>query len=287
MLSTILTNPEAKLLGQSLFTVQQDELTLLVIKHRQCEAILSLQGAQLLSWRPSEQARPVIWLSEKAQFMKGKAIRGGIPLCWPWFNKLGTPSHGFFRTSLWQLVEHQEDETGVTLTLRLEDNSETRKLWVHPFKATVTVKLGQTCYLELTTEGEFSATGALHSYFDVTDIEKITVTGLGIDYQESLTTVNLPQKTGELSFDQAVDRIYTVPAPISLIHDTDRTIKITHHHSHDVVTWNPWQAASIAMADMADDGFKRMVCVETACITTPLVSHHNQPAKIAVTIACE
>lgn len=284
MINTLLNQPVIKQLTPSIAIVQQGELDVIVIKHATCQAAIALQGAHLLFWQPTEQPRPVIWLSEKALFKTGKAIRGGVPLCWPWFNQLGTPSHGFARISLWQLVQYSENEQQVTLTLSLSDTPQTRQLWPHAFNATMTINVGKQAYLELSMSGDYQATAALHSYFNVSDIEQIKVTGLGADYRDALKVANLPKQCGELTFDQAVDRVYTHAEAINYIDDIDRTIKLTHHNSTEVVTWNPWQSAATAMADMDDNGYKTMVCVETARIVQPLLVTPSQPQTLAVTI---
>lgn len=284
MIETILNQPVLKQLTPTIAIVQQDELELLVVKHATCQAAIALQGAHLLFWQPTEQRRPVIWLSEKAQFKSGKAIRGGVPICWPWFNQLGTPSHGFARISLWQLTQYNENEHEVSLIFTLTDTSQTRQLWPHAFNATMTMILGKQGYLELSMFGDYQATGALHSYFNIDDINQIKVTGLGTDYRDALSVPNQPKLDGELTFDQAVDRSYTHANVINYIHDIDRTIKLTHHNNSEVVTWNPWQTGAKAMVDMVDDGYKTMVCVETARITKPLIVTPTQSEKLAVTI---
>jgi glucose-6-phosphate 1-epimerase len=287
MINTILTQPVLKQLTPSMAIVQQGELEVIVIKHATCQAAMALQGAHLLFWQPTEQPRPVIWLSEKAQFKTAKAIRGGVPICWPWFNQLGTPSHGFARISLWQLAQYSETEQGVMLTLTLSDTPQTRQLWPHAFDATMTITLGKQAYLELSMSGDYQATAALHSYFNVSDINQIKVTGLGIDYRDALSVPNPPKQCGELTFDQAVDRLYTNAEAINYIYDIDRMIKLTHHNGSEVVTWNPWQTAATAMADMDDDGYRTMVCVETARIIQPLIVTPTQSQTLAVTIEIE
>ena len=113
------------------------ELPVLVIKHKTCSAAVSLQGAHLLFWQPSTETTPVIWLSQKANFKKEVAIRGGVPVCWPWFGKLGDPMHGFARLVEWQLDSCKEDNNGVDLTLSLTNNQQTERFFHKTFSCMV------------------------------------------------------------------------------------------------------------------------------------------------------
>lgn len=286
IIATLLNNADIEQqISPSITQVKQDQLSVLVIKHPTCSAALALQGAHLLFWHPTITEQPVIWLSEKALFKQDTAIRGGVPICWPWFNKLGgQPSHGFARIMTWQLIEHAESDAGVILTLQLSDSPESRKIWDHEFCLTLKVQLGETCHLELENQGHYQVTAALHSYFHIHDIETVKVSGLGEQYKESLTTTNIPAHDGELTFNQEVDRIYTNPEKTTCIHDKHRVINITHLNASDVVMWNPWQANSIAMKDMQDDSYKSMVCVETARIHRTIEPMDNIIKTIGVTV---
>jgi len=237
------THDNQKTISKSVYQTTYDEHTILVITHPLSSAAISLQGAHLLYWQPKESSKPIIWLSENTLFKKGTAIRGGIPICWPWFGKVAEPAHGFARITEWQLVSCSENEDGVDILLSLKDDEQTRQHWPHTFELTLKLHLGQNCQLELASQGDFKATAALHSYFGISDISAITVSGLGDSYEERLTTINEPKVAGEMTFDQTVDRVYTHPQSISLIKDKDQTIKITHINHSDVVTWTPWDSA--------------------------------------------
>ncbi|WP_294964650.1 D-hexose-6-phosphate mutarotase [uncultured Gilliamella sp.] len=246
------------------------ELPILVIKHKICSAAVSLQGAHLLFWQPITESTPVIWLSQKAIFKHGKAIRGGVPVCWPWFGKLGDPMHGFARIVEWTLDSCKEDENGVELVLSLTNNQQTQAFFTKPFNVWLTIHLGKTCQLTLSCQGDFEATSALHTYFGVNNIANVVVKGLGKTYEERLAVVNKPAVEGQLTFNQEVDRIYNNANKIITISDGDRTIQLTNTEASDVVTWNPWIDKSKSMADFADEEYQSMVCVETACINKPL-----------------
>lgn len=274
-------------INQYINQVRFDEHNLLVINHPQCQAAISLQGAHLLYWQPTDEQVPVIWLSEKALFKQGKAIRGGIPICWPWFGNSLTPAHGFARIVEWQLEHIQADDNGVEVILCLQQNDQTLQYWPHKFELQMKVYIGKTCKVTLSGQGDFSATSALHSYFGISDIKQITVEGLGEDYIEKLATVNPPKEIGNMTFDQEVDRIYTHPATINYIKDRQRTIKISHFTNSDVVIWNPWAEKSIAMSDFADDSYQHFICVETCRIHHPIMLTPQQFASYGVEIAVE
>jgi Uncharacterized enzymes related to aldose 1-epimerase len=246
------------------------ELPILVIKHKICSAAVSLQGAHLLFWQPITESTPVIWLSQKAIFKHGKAIRGGVPVCWPWFGKLGDPMHGFARIVEWTLDSCKEDENGVELVLSLTNNQQTQAFFTKPFNVWLTIHLGKTCQITLSCQGDFEATSALHTYFGVNNIANVVVKGLGKTYEERLAVVNKPAIEGQLTFNQEVDRIYNNANKIITISDGDRTIQLTNTEASDVVTWNPWIDKAKSMADFADEEYQSMVCVETACINKPL-----------------
>lgn len=246
------------------------ELPVLVIKHKTCSAAVSLQGAHLLFWQPSTETTPVIWLSQKANFKKEVAIRGGVPVCWPWFGKLGDPMHGFARLVEWQLDSCKEDNNGVDLTLSLTNDQQTERFFTKPFHVWLTIHFGQTCEVTLSCQGDFEATSALHTYLGINNIHDVIVKGLGDSYQERLPVENKPAIQGQLTVNQEVDRIYTNTDDVITIADGKRTIKLTNVNASDVVTWNPWIDKAKAMADFADEEYQSMVCVESCRINKPL-----------------
>lgn len=264
--------------------IQHDELTILVIKHPLCHAAISLQGAHLLYWQPKSEPYPVIWLSDKTPFKKGVAIRGGIPICWPWFSNVNTPSHGFARIVDWNLHSCTENDHGVEVILTLNSNEETKKYWTHDFVLEMKFHLGKTCKAELSSQGDFEATSALHTYFGISDINAITVTGLGDVYHEKVATPNEPKVIGEMTFDQEVDRIYTHPQAVTPIKDAKRTINIHHFNHSDIVTWNPWIEKAKAMKDIDDISYRHFVCVETGRIFKPIVASSQQKVTYGVEI---
>lgn len=285
MPNSFLSLPVDEKLCDSLTLRRKDELDILVIDHPKVKACLALQGAHLLRWQP-QKTKPVIWLSEKTAFKKGTAIRGGIPICWPWFGKVAHPSHGFARNLPWELSAYSEDEEGLLLTLTLKDNDETRQRWPYPFTLIARFKLSHQCEIELESFGDYQATAALHTYFEIGDIEHVKISGLGSHYHDKVTDEIVASGDSSLTFSDETDRVYTAPRSASIIHDKSlhRTIEVTHHNHSDVVVWNPFEEVSSTMTDMSDKGYKTMVCVETARINKPLLVTEKTPVRFGVTI---
>ncbi|MEB7890053.1 D-hexose-6-phosphate mutarotase [Hafnia alvei] len=263
---------------------QIDELPVVVVNHPKVRAAVTLQGAHLLTWQPSGE-KPVLWLSSETAFKNGVAIRGGIPICWPWFGPAGQPAHGFARNLPWTLTAHDEDESGVILTFTLEQSAESKKHWPHDFCLIARFKLGEVCEMELESHGEYEYTAALHTYFNIGDITQIDVSGLGSPYIDKVNP-GTGEQQGNLTFATRTDRIYTKPEPFSVITDKalQRVIEVHHHNNTDVVAWNPWSELSVSMADMPNDGYKTMVCVETAHVTSPMKASANTPSRLSVTL---
>ncbi|RKS86929.1 glucose-6-phosphate 1-epimerase [Orbus hercynius] len=279
------TTSNQVILTHSLKRVNYEEHTLLLITHPKCHAAISLQGGHLLYWQPTGENTPIIWLSENAQFKKHVAIRGGMPICWPWFGQAGNPAHGFARIVDWTLQSHQETENGIDIVLCLTANEQTQPYWQNDFELSLHLHLGETCSAELTSLGNFDATSALHTYFGIDDISHTTVSGLGENYIEKLSTENIPSIAGKMRFNQEVDRIYTQADAITLINDNHRTIEITHHNYSDVVVWNPWTEKSKTIKDLQENSYRHFVCAETCRINQPIHSTSQQKTPYGVKIA--
>ena len=256
-----------------------DKLPVLDIENPHARAVVSLHGAQVLSFQPSGEEK-VLWLSPDAMYREDKAIRGGIPVCWPWFGNRAEegPSHGFARTRLWTLEEQETlagGETRLLLTLKNTSNSQ----WlVQGQKATANLSLeiiiGSQLQLSLTTENNSDQTieisQALHTYFAVSDIEAIAVSGLeDMRFLDHLDDQKAYVQKGDVTFAGEVDRTYLDCTETTIIHDPGmaRNIVIKKSGSNSTVVWNPWKVRSKEMSDMPDEGYKSMVCVESA--TTP------------------
>lgn len=263
--------PAIKTLSKSIDLIEYNTLQFLRITHPNTRAIISLQGAQLIFWQPKNE-KNVIWLSEKSLFNPGTAIRGGVPICWPWFGTSGKPSHGFARNQCWSLAHHNENSNAISISLTLHDNDETRQIWDHPFTLTTEFTLSTQCNITLKIDTDIDTTGAFHSYFTIGDITQTSVENLGNHFIDKVKHIENSAPNGTAIVTQELDRIYTQAGSISLIHDcaNQRQIGVQHHNMSDVVVWNPWAELSEKMADMENDSFKTMICVETARIHQPL-----------------
>lgn len=234
-------------------------------------ASIALQGAQLLTWQPTGQP-PVLWVSKAAVFEEGKAVRGGVPVCWPWFGAVpGKTMHGFVRSRLWQMRSAELGDSGqLVLRLGINDDASTRALWNHAFDLELAVTVGSTLTLALTThntdEEAFEITQALHTYLATGDISHTTVQGLdGCHYLDKVQDFASCHQSGPVTFSGETDRIYTDTTADSLIVDsaTGRTLRIAKQGSASTVVWNPWSDKEKTMADMASGDYRQMLCVET------------------------
>lgn len=241
------------------------------------QARVSLQGAQLLSFQPRGQS-DWLFLSPRAVFAPGQPVRGGIPVCWPWFGpdpgQLGRPAHGFARDRLWTWREAQTEPDGtLQLGFVLHDDDSTRALWPHRFELALTLRLGKTLSLALNTrntgDNPFEITQALHSYFAVEHIDTVRVCGLqGCHYLDKVAGAPSPgpEPAAELRFEDRLDRIYQdVPTPLALLGSTiGRPLSLHSEGSRTAVVWNPGEALADRMADLGPGTHHRFVCVETA-----------------------
>ncbi|WP_067824285.1 D-hexose-6-phosphate mutarotase [Actinomadura kijaniata] len=280
--------PVLERLSSSLTLRRLADLPVVVVEHPEARAALTLQGAQLIAWQPAGE-QPVLWLSGASAFHAGKAVRGGVPICWPWFGPVSSPSHGFARITTWTLDAHEETAEAVHLTLTLRSDDRTRELWPHDFTLTARFALGRKCEITLTAEGDHTSTAALHSYFRVGAAGQVSVSGLGDHYIDKVRDGAEGVQRGDLTFPGHVDRIYTRPQDVALVRDPvlGRTIGVRHHDASDAVAWNPGAKLSAEMADVPDDGHTGFVCVETARITRPLTTTENTPTTFGVTLSLD
>lgn len=250
--------------------------TYIEINNARAHATISTYSGQVLSYLPKDQQSDLLFVSDKACYEDGKAIKGGIPVCWPWFGPdpdgQGRPSHGFVRNRQWQVSGSESLADGSTkVVMSLVDSDVTRKLWPHPFKLVIEITVGDSLKVELVTHNSgdqpVTISQALHTYFRVGDIGKVRVLGLeALDYIDKIDNATRKIQSGPLAIDGEVDRIYTGVAGELVIDDASlgRRIRIRSAGSSTAVVWNPWAEKATAMADLGDDDYRRMVCVETA-----------------------
>jgi glucose-6-phosphate 1-epimerase len=274
----------------------------LMIAADQGEAEIHFHGAQITHFQPKGE-RPVLWMSSRSRFeggVPGKPIRGGVPICFPWFGpKVGTPNapaHGVARILEWQMgAVTREVEGSVRVTFELASNGYTRTLFPHDFAAAFSVTVGRTLKMDLTVHnpGPFAMTfeAALHSYFAVADVRQVAITGLeGVPFIDQADRD--ARKSGEaapISIEGQVDRAYLGTSATVTILDPlwQRGIVIHKSGSATTVVWNPWIDKAKAMPDFGDDEWPKMICVETAnafenAVTLGAGASHVMSATIAV-----
>jgi len=264
---------------------KRDELSGIKIKNACAEAELFTQGAHLTHFKVNEK-QPIIWCSRKARFKKNSAIRGGIPLCWPWFGNLNKNpdsvqasmgsstsfAHGFVRNFDWKLIDFNEPSPKQTIVkMALFSNKETKQMFPHTFKLliefSISDQLGISFSVINTGTESFSYSSALHSYFAIGDINQSSISGFDQRvYIDALDNWQQKKQLGAVNFNSEVDRIY-LDAPdkcrIGCVHQ-NRIIQLATTGSRSTVIWNPWIEKSKRLSDFDDTEYQEMVCIETA-----------------------
>ena len=250
-------------------------LPFISITNSSAKALISIYAGQVLSFQPAGESDDLMFLSDKAYYQEGKAIKGGVPICWPWFGPdpdgSGRPAHGFVRNRLWNLLTTEITQTGETkVVLGLVDTEETSAIWPHSFELAIAISVGKTLTLELITRNTdvkaFSITQAFHTYFSVGDIDQVKVLGLeGKNYIDTVEKGIQKQQEGAIKIASEVDRIYTNTSSKLVIDDDKlkRRIIITSQGSKTAVVWNPWAEICSQMADLDNEAYKKLICVET------------------------
>lgn len=260
---------------------------------------ISLYGAQLLSWQPEHQAIPVLWLSKKVQYFSGKAIRGGVSVCRPWFGvhpqHAHAPAHGYVRISPWEVVALRTLTNGETeMTLELSDSKFAQLYGANGVHLSLRIRVGESLELELTTtnsgEGEAVFSEGLHTYFQVSDISDVQIHGLeGAQYADLLQGNLRCHQTGVISFDAELGRIFVNNSATCVIEDPGlhRRICIEKSGSLSTAVWNPWCETATKMDDLGPQWWREMVCVESAnalenLVTLSVGKSHTLTARCSV-----
>jgi len=245
------------------------------IYNKHASALICLQGAHILSWIPNGE-EDVLWVSEQAAFTKGESIRGGVPICWPWFgvhqSNTAYPAHGFARTTDWQVVTTEALSNGNTrITFTTLPLAETEAMWPPETSVQFQVTVGKKLEMELITHNNGSApvtiSQALHSYFRVSDVSNVQLYGLDDTYYlDKLADFERKVQHGPVTIDEEVDRIYLDTTSDCVIEDKvlKRNIIIIKCGSRSTVVWNPWQETAERMGDLGHLGYRKMLCVESS-----------------------
>lgn len=247
-------------------------------------AYICLQGAHITTFRPKDQVEPVIWVSKFAKFAPGKSIRGGAPVCWPWFgahaSESSFPGHGFARTVMWEVTQSAALPSGETeITLALLENEQTRAQWPNKTRVELNVIVGKSLKASLNTtnlgDAPVQIGEALHTYFQISDIVDVQVTGLeNTVYLDKVGEATRRTQDGAVTFNSEVDRVYVDTAATCVIVDPgfNRRIVIAKSGSNSTVVWTPWEEKADKMGDFGPDGWRGMVCVESVNALENVVS---------------
>ena len=262
-----------------------------------CSAEMHLHGAQVTSWKPAD-AQEVIFMSSRARFEEGQAIRGGIPICFPWFRAKSddpkAPAHGFVRTKLWTLESIEGQDGDVAVTMSTESDAGTQKWWPADFRLIHRATFGRVLKLELTVTNTgaapFRFAEALHTYHAVGDIRTARIHGLdGALYLDNVDANREKKQQGDVAISAPTDSAYVNNRNgIELLDpDLHRRIHIVKQNSSTTVVWNPWEDAAKKMSDMGEGEWQKMLCAEAANILSDVVElapggTHTMTATITV-----
>ncbi len=257
-----------------------------------------LHGAHVTSWRPAGQEE-VLFLSSQSRWEDGRAIRGGVPVCFPWFgDKAGdpqAPAHGFVRTKAWQLESITQAAGAVTVSMFTHSDEGTKKWWPADFRLMHRATFGSELRLELvvlnTGKTPVRFEEALHAYFQVGDVEKASVHGLdALHYLDKTDSNQKKLQRGEIVISAETDRVYLNTSGAIELNDPvlRRRVRVTKENSRTTVVWNPWVQKAHSMSDLGDDEWRKMVCIETSNVSDFAVNlapgeQHAMKAVVALT----
>jgi glucose-6-phosphate 1-epimerase len=256
-----------------------------------------LHGAHVTSWRPAG-SEEVLFLSTKSRWEEGQAIRGGIPICFPWFRGKAddphAPAHGFVRTRSWQLYSIVENKAGVAVTMFIESDEQTRRWWPGEFRLVHRVTFGSELKLELTCintgRTQFHFEEALHTYSRVADVKDVCLQGLdGIRFLDNTDANKEKVQVGNLTVaSQTDDAFMNTENTVDLLDPKmDRRIRLQKAKSTTTVVWNPWQEGARRLQDLGEGEWMQFLCVEAsnimgAAVTLAPGQEHTMTAVLTV-----
>lgn len=261
-------------------------------------AEISLYGAQVLRWRPAG-ADEALFLSDRSRWEPGEAIRGGIPICFPWFRQKAddadAPVHGFVRTREWRLDSLRADDDGtVTLVCVTGSDDATRRWWPHEFLAVYRVRVGRVLRLELSVVNRGVSAmrfeEALHTYFRVGEVGLARVHGLdGVTYLDNTQGNRTRTQHWDLEVMRETDNAYvdTTGAVEVIDPALERRLRTEKTNSASTVVWNPWHEGAAGLPDLGPEEWRRMLCVEASnvlgcAVTLGPGEEHTMRAQIGV-----
>ena len=253
------------------------ESSLIHIEHPIFNAVISPFGGQVLSFTPKNNSETsanhdLLWLSNQAMLSGEKAIRGGIPLCWPWFGpatgkNIGKPQHGYIRNLMWDICSYAENDSEISIGFKPQLSPEliTEIGLMVEVHYQFSDKLNITLTTTNITNTEQPLSQAIHSYFNIDDIRQCDILGLqSLPYLDQLTGTEAVEKNEILNIGQCVDRIYKTPNSEVQLTTANKRILIQGTGFDSIVVWNPWQEKALAMSDFDDLGYQNMLCIEMA-----------------------
>lgn len=270
------------------------------IENEFATAMISLFGAQLLTWQPKRELYPVLWMSPMAKFNGRSAIRGGVPLCWPWFGKhsstASAQSHDYARLSVWELDSVEVLPDGRTeVVMTLPPIMQTGEYRCPGLCNPVRLVIGEVLDIQSTSRNdsgaELSVTEGFHTYFQISDVANAEVTGLsGCDYINLLSANQKCHQTGNILFGQEVGRMFDNCERVTAIEDRGygRKIVISSQGSRSIAVWNPGHVTASKMEDLGERGWRTMVCVESAnALENQVTLKPREAHTLAVTYGVE
>ena len=239
------------------------------IQNSAAHAKIALQGAHI--FEHTTQKGSLLWRSETSEFEEGRAIRGGIPICWPRFGNLdkSLPQHGFTRIFLFELIKEEEINERLTqVHLQLKSSEASKKIWDYDFTLDIVFDISETLSISMTTTNEdakeFLLTQAFHTYFQVRNIDNITIEGLeNVEFLDTLTNKKSVE-TKALKIAAETDRAYFGLKKDICLREDDREVLIHAENSHSAIVWNPWIKKCTKMSAMQPEAYKEFICIESA-----------------------
>jgi glucose-6-phosphate 1-epimerase len=258
------------------FELNEAGIVVATITNQFATVSLSTYGGHVLSYLPVGEPEDVFFISDQAVYGQGKAIRGGIPVCWPWFAEdmaeYGKKPHGFARNQQWNVIATKANQDGSTeISLALSHTEASLAVWPYEFSLVLEVVVGESLHMTLTTENlsqkPFTITQALHTYLNVSDIHDIEIVGLdNMQYLDKLTHFSEKSQQGDITVDGEIDRVYLDPPAIVTLSDTgfERDIVMTSSGNKTLVVWNPGPETVRQLSDIDAAAYKDFICIETA-----------------------
>jgi len=256
-----------------------------------------MHGAHVTSWKPAGREE-VFFVSSRSPWEDGRAIRGGVPISFPWFaskvDDPAAPAHGFVRTKAWQLDSISQEGSAVTVSMSTESNDDTRRWSPSKFRLFYRASFGSELCLELdvanTGETSLRFEEALHAYYRVGNIDETQVRGLnGIRYVDKTDSNREKTQQGEVKVIAETDRVYLNTSDAIELNDPvlERRIQVSKENSRTTVVWNPWREKARSMSDLGADEWTQMICVETTNVSDYSVvlapgQQHNMKSFVRV-----